>query len=182
MTRGKSWKRKDTWGRSASVRQRRRAHGWEMEIMSCGWSSAQKDSCWEESQGKVISSISGAEILKNIWPTDGAQCQKFSCGFFFSEADALTLLRAERGMCKYFCVFGMKDSGLGRGADIGMTGLWGRRCLSNDYYHRNLSLAVLNTALDFHLVLLSLPFSEQTGEETGKKKKTGAFPQSGTKS
>lgn len=86
---------------------------------------------------------------------------------FFPEAHALTLLRAERGSVN-ISVFGMKESHLGRQADIGMTGLWGRRCLSNDYYHRNLSLAVLNTALDFHLVLVSLPFSEQNGEETGE--------------
>lgn len=86
---------------------------------------------------------------------------------FFSEARTLTLLRAEGGSVNT-SVFGMKESRLERQADIGMTGLWGRLCLSNDYYHRNLSLAVLNTALDFHLVLVSLPFSEQTGVETGE--------------
>lgn len=31
--------------------------------------------------------------------------------------------------------------------------LWGRRCLFNDYYHRNLRVAMLNTALNIFLIL-----------------------------
>ena len=75
----KSGKHQDTWG-ERFVRQKR-AHGWEMKKMSCGWSGADKDLCWEESRGKVISSISGPEIVKNIWPTDGTQWWNFPCCF-----------------------------------------------------------------------------------------------------
>lgn len=118
-----------------------------MKKMSCGWSGADKDWCWEESRGKVISSISGPEIVKK--KTFGRQMGRGDETFhvvFHQNPHDFTSVMADRGVYEYLCVFVMKGACLGRWADIGLTGLWGRRCLLNDYYHRNLRLAVLNTA------------------------------------
>lgn len=104
--------------------------------------------------------------IKNIWPTDGAQWRNVPCRSS-PQTHALTSLTADRGIYEYLC-FGMKECRLGRWADIGLTGLWGRRCLLNDFYHRNLRLAMLNRALNLNLILISLSLSEQRAEHTGE--------------
>lgn len=60
---------------------------------------------------------------KNIWPTDETLQ-------VVPRHPLRVLWQTEESVCVR----------LHRRADAGLTGLWGRRCLVNDYYHGNLRL------------------------------------------
>lgn len=120
------------------------AHGLRDEDNELWMKRCRKDLCWEESLGKVLDKkyICETHLFDQClcW-TDAAVMAKLfpkTCFYLFQ--------RRQENIFEYLCLLWM-TSHPGRWVDIGLTGLWGRHCLFNDYYHRNLCLAVLNAVL-----------------------------------
>lgn len=137
-----------------------------MNKMSCGCSGADKHTRAERRVKGKLSRLFPEQRYQKTFGQQMGRRDEISHDVFLQKLELL-LPSWLTGESVDVCELGMKDSRLRRRADTELTALWGRCCLSNDYYHRNLRLAVLNTALNLHLVLNFLPLIEW-GEETGE--------------